>query len=139
MNISTSLSRRFQNNWMPSLQSRFIEELDEALIKHVNHVSDHMQSFGMDSIDEFNQDYGIEPKRLGRRISPSIEYKTVIDIEDEENSRDINDETYLQIGQTVKHNKFGIGTIKDIDGPKAIVKFDNHGTKKLISSFLRPL
>ena len=30
-------------------------------------------------------------------------------------------------------------TIKDIDGPKAIVKFDNHGTKKLISSFLRPL
>ena len=124
---------------MPSLQSRFIEELDDELRKHINHVSDHMQSFGMGSIDEFNQDYGNAPKRLSKRLSPSIEYKTVMDIEDEENSRDINDETYLQIGQTVKHSKFGIGTIKDIDGPKAIVKFDNHGTKKLISSFLGPL
>ena len=139
VNISTSLSRRFQNNWMPSLQSRFIEELDENLVKHINHVSDHIQNFGMASIDEFNQEYSAEPKRLSKRISPGIEYKTIMDIEEEENSRDINDETYLQIGQTVKHSKFGIGTIKDIDGPKAIVKFDNHGTKKLISSFLRPL
>ena len=75
VNISTSLSRRFQNNWMPSLQSRFIEELDEALIKHVNHVSDHMQSFGMDSIDEFNQDYGIEPKRLGEKYHQVLNIK----------------------------------------------------------------
>ena len=138
INISTSLSRRFQNNWMPSLQSRFIEELDETLVKHVNHVSDHMQSFGIGSGDEFNQDYTVEPKRISKKITSGMEYKTVVNLE-EENSKDINDDTYLQIGQTVKHSKFGIGTIKDIDGAKAVVKFDNHGTKKLISSFLRPL
>ena len=39
INISTSMSRRFQNNWMPSLQSRFIEELDQELIKTINPVS----------------------------------------------------------------------------------------------------
>ena len=138
INISTSLSRRFQSNWMPSLQSRFIDELDQELVKNINHISDHMQSFGQNSIDEFNQDYDFKPKRIGQRNTNSNDYKTVINIE-EENIRDINEDKFLQVGQAVKHSKFGIGTIKDIDGTKAIVKFDNHGTKKLISDFLKPL
>ena len=138
INISTSLSRRFQSNWMPSLQSRFIDELDQELVKNINHISDHMQSFGQNSIDEFNQDYDFKPKRIGQRNTNSNDYKTVINIE-EENIRDINEDKFLQVGQAVKHSKVGIGTIKDIDGAKAIVKFDNHGTKKLISDFLKPL
>ena len=40
LNISTSLTRRFQNNWMPSLQSRFIDELDADLIKNISYVSE---------------------------------------------------------------------------------------------------
>ena len=138
INISSSLSRRFQSNWMPSLQSRFIEELDQDLVKHINHVSDHMQSFGRSSFNEFNQDHESGSKKIQHLSVENNNYKTVINIE-EENIRDINDDIYLQIGQTVKHNKFGIGTIKDIDGPKATVKFDNHGTKRLISDFLKPL
>ena len=139
INISTSLSRRFQSNWMPSLQSRFIDELDQDLLKNINHISNHMQSFGQNSIDEFNQDYDLKPNRIGQSSqSSSNNYKTVINIE-EENIRDINEDKFLQVGQAVKHSKFGIGTIKDIDGVKAIVKFDNHGTKKLISDFLKPL
>ena len=43
-----------------------------------------------------------------------------------------------KIGQTVEHKKFGVGTIQDIDGTKAIVDFDKHGKKKLISDFLKP-
>ena len=138
INISSSLSRRFQSNWMPSLQSRFIEELDQDLVKQINHVSDHMQSFGRSSFNEFNQDHESGSKKIQHLSVENNNYKTVINIE-EENIRDINDDVYLQIGQTVKHNKFGIGTIKDIDGPKATVKFDNHGTKRLISDFLKPL
>ena len=132
VNISTSMSRRFQNNWMPSLQSRFIEELDQDLVKTVNHIADHLDNF-----DEFNQDFDFKPKRISLNPTEGSSYKTVLSME-EENVRDINDDIILQIGQIVKHKKFGIGKIQDLDGSKAVVDFDEHGKKKLISDFLTP-
>ena len=135
VNISSSMSRRFQNNWMPSLQSRFIEELDQDIIKMVNHISDHLDKF--DDFDEFNQDFDFKPKRISLNSSKGSSYRTVLNME-EENIKDINDDIILQIGQLVKHKKFGIGKIQDIDGSKAVVDFDKHGKKKLISDFLKP-
>ena len=135
VNISSSMSRRFQNNWMPSLQSRFIEELDQNIIKMVNHISDHLDKF--DDFDEFNQDFDFKPKRISLNSSKGSGYRTVLNME-EENVKDINDDIILQIGQLVKHKKFGVGKIQDIDGSKAVVDFDKHGKKKLISDFLKP-
>ena len=132
VNISTSMSRRFQNNWMPSLQSRFIEELDQDLVKTINHIADHLDNF-----DEFNQDFDFKPKRISLNSTEGSSYKTVLSME-EENIRDINDDIILQIGQLVKHKKFGIGKIQDLEGSKAVVDFDEHGKKKLISDFLTP-
>ena len=141
LNISTSLTRRFQNNWMPSLQSRFIDELDEELIKNVNHVSEHTNPFNNSGFDEYNQDAGFpvkKPKSIGYNIIEDTNYKTVMDIEAEDNVRDINEDIMLKIGQKVEHEKFGFGTIKHVDGSKVHVDFDNHGIKKLISDFLSP-
>ncbi len=135
VNISSSMSRRFQNNWMPSLQSRFIEELDQDIIKMVNHISDHLDKF--DDFDEFNQDFDFKPKRISLNSSKGSGYRTVLNME-EENVKDINDDIILQIGQLVKHKKFGVGKIQDIDGSKTVVDFDKHGKKKLISDFLKP-
>ena len=135
VNISSSMSRRFQNNWMPSLQSRFIEELDQDIIKTVNHISDHLDKF--DDFDEFNQDFDFKPKRISLNSSKGSGYRTVLNME-EENVKDINDDIILQIGQLVKHKRFGVGKIQDIDGSKAVVDFDKHGKKKLISDFLKP-
>ena len=135
VNISSSMSRRFQNNWMPSLQSRFIEELDQDIIKMVNHISDHLDKF--EDFDEFNQDFDFKPKRISLNSSKGSGYRTVLNME-EENVKDINDDIILQIGQLVKHKKFGVGKIQDIDGSKAVVDFDKHGKKKLISDFLKP-
>jgi len=132
VNISTSMSRRFQNNWMPSLQSRFIEELDQDLVKTFNHIDDHLEKF-----DDFNQDFDYKPKRISLNSLEGSSYKTVLAME-EENVRDINDDIILKIGQLVKHKKFGIGKIQDIDGSKAVVDFDEHGKKKLITDFLTP-
>ena len=137
INIITSMTRRFQNNWMPSLQSRFIDELDQEIIKTINHASDHLNSFQEPHFDEYNQDYGLKPKKISFQNNEVSSYRTVVDMEIE-NVRDINDDLILQIGQTVEHKKFGVGTIQDIDGTKAIVDFDKHGKKKLISDFLKP-
>ena len=141
LNISTSLTRRFQNNWMPSLQSRFIDELDEDLIKNVNHISEHTNPFSNNNFDEYNQDSGFpikKPKFIGSNLNKESSFKTVMDIEAEENVRDINEDIMLKIGQKVEHEKFGQGTIKHVDGTKVHVDFDSHGVKKLISDFLNP-
>ena len=141
LNISTSLTRRFQNNWMPSLQSRFIDELDDNLIKNVSHISEHTNPFNNNNFDEYNQDSDFLPKKpkyIGSNLNNESSFKTVMDIEAEENVRDINDDIMLKIGQKVEHEKFGFGIIKHVDGPKVHVDFENHGVKKLISDFLSP-
>ena len=141
LNISTSLTRRFQNNWMPSLQSRFIDELDDNLIKNVSHISEHTNPFKNNNFDEYNQDSDFLPKKpkyIGSNVNNESSFKTVMDIEAEENVRDINDDIMLKIGQKVEHEKFGFGVIKHVDGPKVHVDFENHGVKKLISDFLSP-
>ena len=141
LNISTSLTRRFQNNWMPSLQSRFIDELDADLIKNISHVSEHTNPISNTVIDEYNQDSDFatkKPKSIGYNYDEDANYQTVMDIEAEENVRDINEDIMLKIGQKVEHEKFGFGTIKHVDGSKVHVDFDNHGIKKLISDFLSP-
>ena len=96
-----------------------------------------MNSFQEPHFDEYNQDYGLKPKKISFQNNEVSSYRTVVDMEIE-NVRDINDDLILQIGQTVEHKKFGIGTIQDIDGTKAIVDFDKYGKKKLISDFLKP-
>ena len=141
LNISTSLTRRFQNNWMPSLQSRFIDELDDNLIKNISHISEHTNPFNNNNFDEYNQDSDFLPKKhkyIGSNVNNESSFKTVMDIEAEENVRDINDDIMLKIGQKVEHEKFGFGVIKHVDGPKVHVDFENHGVKKLISDFLSP-
>ena len=141
LNISTSLTRRFQNNWMPSLQSRFIDELDDTLIKNVSHISEHTNPLNNNNFDEYNQDSNFLPKKpkyIGSNVNNESSFKTVMDIEAEENVRDINDDIMLKIGQKVEHEKFGFGVIKHVDGPKVHVDFENHGVKKLISDFLSP-
>ncbi|MDC3263388.1 UvrD-helicase domain-containing protein [Pelagibacterales bacterium] len=141
LNISTSLTRRFQNNWMPSLQSRFIDELDDNLIKNVSHISEHTNPFNNNNFDEYNQDSDFLPKKpkyIGSNVNNERSFKTIMDIEAEENVRDINDDIMLKIGQKVEHEKFGFGVIKHVDGPKVHVDFENYGVKKLISDFLSP-
>ena len=141
LNISTSLTRRFQNNWMPSLQSRFIDELDDNLIKNISHISEHTNPFNNNNFDEYNQDSDFLPKKpkyIGSNVNNESSFKTVMDIEAEENVRDINDDIMLKIGQKVEHEKFGFGIIKHVDGPKVHVDFENYGVKKLISDLLSP-
>ena len=96
-----------------------------------------MNALQNQEFDEFNQDYSAKTKRIAFDTFGDNSYRTVLDME-EENVRDINEDVILQIGQKVEHKKFGTGKITNLDGPKAEVEFDNYGTKKLISNFLKP-
>ena len=40
------------------------------------------------------------------------------------------------IGEVVYHQKFGRGVILSVDGEKLEIEFDNHGIKRVISSYI---
>jgi hypothetical protein len=44
----------------------------------------------------------------------------------------------LLLGQRVKHDKLGAGSIAHIDGKKIEVEFDAAGRKRILESFIRP-
>ena len=112
-----------------SLQSRFIDEIDEK--------------FTEISIDEskdddfiFDQDFNIESKKNSpgwKRLKDSINNNI------EENIKTINlteNNTNFSVGETVKHEGFGSGKIIHIDGNKLLINFKNQGEKKVIDKFV---
>ena len=112
-----------------SLQSRFIDEIDEK--------------FTEISIDEskdddfiFDQDFNIESKKNSpgwKRLKNSINNSI------EENIKTINlteNNTNFSVGETVKHEGFGSGKIIHIDGNKLLINFKNQGEKKVIDKFV---
>ena len=112
-----------------SLQSRFIDEIDEK--------------FTEISIDEskdddfiFDQDFNIESKKNSpgwKRLKNSINNNI------EENIKTINlteNNTNFSVGETVKHEGFGSGKIIHIDGNKLLINFKNQGEKKVIDRFV---
>ena len=47
--------------------------------------------------------------------------------------------TCCEVGDRVQHKSFGIGTIRDVHGTNAAVRFDNLGEKRVPFSFLRKI
>jgi len=40
----------------------------------------------------------------------------------------------LDAGQTVRHVQYGVGTVMESDSERTTVEFDDHGTKKFVTS-----
>ena len=40
------------------------------------------------------------------------------------------------VGERVFHDKFGYGTVEDVEGNKLSVKFENSGVKKILDNFI---
>lgn len=42
----------------------------------------------------------------------------------------------FRVGERVSHQKFGGGTVTDVDGNKLTIEFDNAGRKRVVDSFV---
>ena len=40
----------------------------------------------------------------------------------------------LEEGQTIRHEQYGIGTVTESNAERTTIDFDNHGTKKFVTS-----
>ena len=134
--ISFANQRKFygrQNDnydFYSSLQSRFIDEIDDKYteISIDNTVEDEFI---------FDQDFNIE----GKKNSPGWNrLKSNFANKNEENIKTISyteNFTDFTVGETVKHEGFGLGKIIHIDGNKLLINFKEQGEKKVIDKFIQ--
>ena len=134
--ISFANQRKFygrQNDnydFYSSLQSRFIDEIDDKYTEiSIDNSAD----------DEFifDQDFNIE----GKKNSPGWNrLKSNFANKNEENIKTISyteNFTDFTVGETVKHEGFGLGKIIHIDGNKLLINFKEQGEKKVIDKFIQ--
>ena len=134
--ISFANQRKFygrQNDnydFYSSLQSRFIDEIDDKYTEI---------SIDDSAEDEFNfdQDFNTE----GKKNSPGWNrLKSNFANKNEENIKTISyteNFTDFTVGETVKHEGFGLGKIIHIDGNKLLINFKEQGEKRVIDKFIQ--
>ena len=114
------------NDWMPSMPSRFIDELDKQYLEINETAKDNDQEF------EFSQDFNfMEGKKSPgwkRYLQEKEKIKTI---------NYTNNLTNFKIGQGVEHETFGKGKVIHIDGNKLLINFKDSGEKKVIDKYLK--
>ena len=117
-----------------NLPSRFISELPEEII-NINDSKYIKENNFLDEFVESNifSDDFVSPGR--KRLLDNSKKK---EIEWDFNQDDQFDNEILY-GKKVYHKKFGYGKIKNIDGDKAFVNFENNFSKKVFVKFLKTI
>lgn len=139
--------------------SRFIDEIDESYVENFEKSEDDYYDFSP-SINQTTEFGNIKPnsrlntvKQLKRKVegtSSPTHHKTakpvkkgkLIQMNTNNNSvGNSNDNKGLEVGMRVEHQKFGYGTIKEIEGSfpntKATIEFDSAGVKKILLKFAK--
>jgi len=114
--ITYAGNRRIYGNWTSAIASRFIEELPDDHIE----VSSDMGNYGGGRSTHWDSS-GFKPQLAATPITSSIVRKSV---------------GGMEVGARVFHEKFGNGSVINIDGNKLDVKFDAAGLKRVLDSFV---
>lgn len=127
--------------------SRFLEEIDEQYL-NIN-VSDFSPFSGPEDVLAAQSGYRRAPKAAMTRRKPQTSNRPVnlapknLKKVDNTQQHEGNFEalTDVKIGERIKHPRFGVGNITDLEGSgpnkKAVIAFDNVGEKKLLLKFAK--
>ncbi len=123
--ITFTQNRRIHGSWSSPLPSRFIDELPENHIE----VIDQQSAYGGYITSRFDNMAQNHQRTIKSAAKPKVIDAEVI-------SSTQAGTTDFAIGERVFHQKFGYGSIQDINGDKLTIAFEKAGTKKVIASFL---
>jgi len=123
--ITFTQNRRIHGSWSSPLPSRFIDELPENHIE----VIDQQSTYGGYITSRFDNMAQNHQRTIKSAAKPKVIDAEVI-------SSTQAGTTDFAIGERVFHQKFGYGSIQDINGDKLTIAFEKAGTKKVIASFL---
>jgi DNA helicase-2/ATP-dependent DNA helicase PcrA len=144
LHILMANNRMVYGQWQNNIPSRFIDELPEEHIHVINSAGfggsgkfkrKSKQSFrdkhkaDLTTYDDDNRfSYVKDPEYVSNWQTSSSNAK----------KKAVNARSGTPAGSRVFHQKFGYGTVIKVEGNKLEVKFDNSGTKKLMSNFVNP-
>ena len=109
--ISFAANRRIYNQWQNNLPSRFIDELPDDVVDRMADKGLYAGGGGYSRAVSKPQNTWNTPARK----SP---------------------EGGFQVGERVFHQKFGAGSVIELDGDKLEIAFDRAGIKKVLDSFV---
>ena len=107
--VTFAANRRIYNQWQSALPSRFLDELPAA------HVEIQAERGLMGSWSR--------PARPKEPAAWAVDLRASGDFD---------------VGDRVLHQKFGMGTVRAVDGDKLEIDFDKAGPKKVLDSFVEP-
>lgn len=142
--ILHAANRRVYGQWQSAIPSRFIAELPEEHVVHETTMA------GGESLWRANWTTQSDPfAHLGRgtgrgpgwQRAASGGYQTaqprVVEARGSAISLGNPGRSDLAIGMRVFHDKFGYGSIADIEGNKLLVRFEGGGEKRLLDTFVK--
>lgn len=120
--ILYACERQIFGQWQSQIPSRFIDELPK---EHINFSSD-IAVYAAASDNAMQAADGGNWRRRGKLIEGSARHMPI--------RSEVSD---YAVGERVFHEKFGYGTIEDVEGRKLSVKFETSGVKKIMDDFVR--
>jgi DNA helicase-2/ATP-dependent DNA helicase PcrA len=120
--ISHAANRRIYGNWSPAIPSRFLDELPEEMITREGASS----SRGMRDTPSVFGGAGLLARRPRVIEAGAWEVK----------ERPVQSATFAR-GERVFHDKFGYGTVLQVEDDRLEVAFDKADTKRVLDRFLR--
>ena len=143
--ISFATNRRLYGTWQSSIPSRFVSELPLDQIQDLSETG--LYAGGQDRLfqshneDRINRQASFEGSRLenytsnndrrgnsNRHREPELKMEGYV--------ADRSHAILFSVDDRVFHQKFGMGTVKVVDGDKLDINFDHAGDKKVIARFL---
>ena len=132
--ISYAANRRIYAQWTSALPSRFIDELPPEHIHHLLRANqgrpDMDPTAGIASLFPIGRTQGGRGPGFERGGGRVIEGKAELVRPRPQPS------VAFKKGERVFHEKFGAGTVAEVDGDKVSISFDKAGFKKVLASFL---
>nr|WP_298928626.1 UvrD-helicase domain-containing protein [uncultured Erythrobacter sp.] len=147
--ILHAANRRIYGQWTSSIPSRFIEELPEEFIDQETTMTGGASLWRAnwsESDDPFAHVARDRPERAQTRgpgwkraISSGYETKQANVREPGRSAASFaaKPRSDIAIGAMVHHDKFGTGCVTDQEGNKLEIEFEEHGTKRVIDSFVK--
>ena len=140
--VSFAQNRRIHALWQQAIPSRFIDELPEAHVDVIEASSNDYGGYVASRFDkqqnEFTSTYDTPGwQRAQKNWSTDAKHtRGPTTIEGELVASSINQSSDYEIGERVFHQKFGYGTITEIDGNKLLIAFEKAGEKRVVDSFV---
>ncbi len=121
--ISHAANRRVYGNWVSSIPSRFVGELPDG---HVDSEADPGLYAGRSNHWD-SSGFSAEKREWKSPMLQGQSFRTA--------KRPEQAASFVRGGR-VFHDKFGAGTIINVDGHKLDIEFDSSGTKRVLDSFV---